>query len=101
MVKTIQHAYKADNSEALASRQNGCRAGGMRRWRNIALTQQPETASRVSDYCQAFFCAFRHLAQRAFWAAMIRLRAAGDIVRPLRAAIETTFCPFTFAHRAR
>jgi hypothetical protein len=55
----------------------------------------------VGDYRQAFLCAFRHFAQRAFWAATILLRAAGDIVRPLRPTIETTFCPLLLAHRAR
>ena len=46
-------------------------------------------------------CAFRHFAQRAFWAATILMRPAGDIVRPLRELIETTLCPFLFAHLAR
>jgi hypothetical protein len=45
-------------------------------------------------------CAFRHFAHRAFWAATILLRAAGDIVRPLCAPIETTFWPLLFAQRA-
>ena len=49
---------------------------------------------------QYYFCALRHFAHRAFWAAAIFLRAAGDIVRPLRAVIETTL-PFAFAQRAR
>jgi hypothetical protein len=40
------------------------------------------------------------LAQRAFWAATMRLRAAGDIAR-FREAIDTTFRPLTFAQRAR
>jgi len=49
---------------------------------------------------QYYFCALRHFAHRAFWAAAIFLRAAGDIVRPLRAVIETTL-PLAFAQRAR
>jgi hypothetical protein len=48
----------------------------------------------------AVFCAFLHFAHRAFCAAAIFLRAAGDIVL-LRATIETTFRPLTFAHHAR
>jgi hypothetical protein len=48
-----------------------------------------------------FLCTFRHLAQRALWAAASFLRLAGDIVRPFWALIETTFCPLRFAHRAR
>jgi len=48
----------------------------------------------------AVFCVFRHFAQRAFCAAAIFLRAAGDIVL-LRAVIETTFFPLSFAHLAR
>src|SRR6266478_1186028 len=46
------------------------------------------------------FCAFRHFAHRAFCAAAILLRAAGDIAL-LRAVIEATFGPLTFAHLAR
>ena len=48
----------------------------------------------------ADFFSRRHFVQRAFCAATMRLRAAGDILR-LRAAIETTFRPLTFAHLAR
>lgn len=45
--------------------------------------------------------ALRHAAHRAFCAATIRLRAAGDIVRPFRAPMEVTLCPLILAHRAR
>jgi len=41
-----------------------------------------------------------HFAHRAFCAAAMRLRAAGDIVL-LRVVMDTTFGPFTFAQRAR
>ena len=41
-----------------------------------------------------------HFAQRAFCAAAMRLRAAGDIVF-LAALITTTFRPLVFAQRAR
>jgi hypothetical protein len=53
--------------------------------------------SAGSSIHAVFFCAFRHFAQRAFWYAAMRLRAAADILRPLRASIATTFCPLTFA----
>ena len=48
---------------------------------------------------QAAFCFFRHFAHRAFCAAMIRLRAAGDSGRLGSLAVEA-FVPFTFAQRA-
>src|SRR5215469_6103268 len=44
-----------------------------------------------ASFCADFFC----LAQRARWAAAIRWRAAGDILRPLRCldrAIERSQC---------
>jgi hypothetical protein len=53
----------------------------------------------------AAFCCFLHFAQRAFWAAAIRLRAAGEMARfgaDALLAMETTFgLPWTRAHRAR
>lgn len=50
---------------------------------------------------QRFFCASRHFAQRAFWAARMRAIAAADIVRLLRVAVGSTFCPLALAQRAR
>ena len=54
----------------------------------------------TAGYGLPAFCAFRHLARRAFCAPTMRLRATGDIARFLE-AIETTFRPLTFAQRAR
>jgi hypothetical protein len=50
------------------------------------------------DY--AVFLARLTLAQRARWAAAIRLRAAGDIVRLLGIVPTLELAPFTFAQRA-
>jgi hypothetical protein len=55
--------------------------------------------SAGSSIHAVFFCAFRHFAQRAFWYAAMRLRAAADVLRPLRASIATTFCPLTSQNR--
>ena len=62
---------------------------------------RPRSGQRYLIFRYTLPCTFRHLAQRAFWAATILLRAAGDIVRPLRPTIEKTFCPLLLAHRAR
>ena len=48
----------------------------------------------------AAFCSFRQAAHRAFCAAAILLRAAGDSDRVVRLAVETV-APFTLAQRAR
>jgi hypothetical protein len=50
---------------------------------------------------QRFFCAFRHFAQRVFWAARIRPIAAADMVRFLRVGVDSALGPLTLAQRAR
>jgi hypothetical protein len=51
---------------------------------------------------QRFFCAFRHFAQRVFWAARMRAIAAADMVRFLRVGVvDSALGPLTLAQRAR
>ena len=53
----------------------------------------------VEDF-QAAFCSLRHFAHRAFCAAMILLRAAGDNGRLVLLAADA-FSPLALAQRAR
>jgi len=63
-----------------------------------SIRQHDSVADEEDHAALRSFFDFAHLARCA---AAIFLRAAGDIVRALRAAISTIFCPLTFAQRAR
>lgn len=54
-----------------------------------------------TSLCYALLCAFRHFAQRAVWAALMRASALADSLRLRRLAMAGTFPPLTFAQRAR